>query len=183
MTDIPFYWLDIFTETPFKGNPAAVCILEEELADETYQNIATELNLSETAFPIKQGDSEYNLRWFTPTTELPLCGHATIATAYTLVNEYKEKSPITFHTLSGDHIVEIDNNKVTLNFPKWSFIPTPNPKLCKLLVLDEKLQTFYNEEMQSYLIIFESKEQVRDFTPDFTSMLQYSQKKRSTLLL
>lgn len=173
MTDIPFYWLDIFTETPFKGNPAAVCILGNELDDETYQNIAKELNLSETAFPIKKAESEYNLRWFTPTMEMPLCGHATIATAYTLHKEYKEKSPILFHTLSGDHVVEIKDNKVTLNFPKWSFDPSPNPELCKLIGLSPNLPTYYNQEMQSYVIILDSKKQVEDFSPDFQSLLQY----------
>jgi len=144
MTDIPFYWLDIFTESKFKGNPAAVCVLNKELDDETYQNIAKEINLSETAFPIKVSPSEYNLRWFTPTSEMPLCGHATIATAYTLATEYKEKSPIKFHTLSGDHLVEVDDNNVTLNFPRWSFEPKPNPKLCKLLGIEDNLHTFYN---------------------------------------
>ena len=81
MTDIPFYWLYILTESKFKGTPAAVCILETELEDTQYQNIAKELNLSETAFPIKTGESTYNLRWFTPNMEIPLCGHATMATA------------------------------------------------------------------------------------------------------
>jgi len=175
MTDIPFYWLDIFTDSKFKGNPAAVCILEEVLDDETYQNIARELNLSETAFPIKIAPSEYNLRWFTPVSELPLCGHATIATTYTLHKEYNEKSPITYQTLSGTHIVEIHDNKVTLNFPKWSMIPRPNPELCKLFGLDTNLETFFNEEMQAYLIKLESRTDVEQFSPNFQSLLEYSQ--------
>ena len=174
MTEIPFYWLDIFTESKFKGNPAAVCVLNEELDDETYQNIARELNLSETAFPIKTGPSEYNLRWFTPVAEAPLCGHATIATAYTLVQEYGEKSPLTFHTLSGDHTVEIKGNQVTLNFPKWSMIPKPNPELCKLLGVDENSETFYNTEMQGSIVLLESGKQVAEFIPDFNSLIQYS---------
>lgn len=174
MTNIPFYWLDIFTETKFKGNPAAVCVLDEVLDDETYQNIAKELNLSETAFPVKIGPSEYNIRWFTPTAETPLCGHATIATAYTLAKEYNEKSPITFHTLSGDHIVEIYDNSVTLNFPKWSFASRPNHRLCKLLGLNENLQTFFNTEMRAYFILLESGNQVIEYKPDFNKLLQYS---------
>jgi PhzF family phenazine biosynthesis protein len=173
MTDIPFYWLDIFTESKFKGNPAAVCVHDEELDDETYQNIAKELNLSETAFPIKVGPSEYNLRWFSPAMEMPLCGHATVATAYTLNKEYNEKTPILFHTLSGDHVVEINDNKVTLNFPKWSLDASSNPELCKLVGLSPNLPIFYNQEMQSYVLILDSAKQVEDFSPDFQSLLLY----------
>ena len=71
--------VDAFTDTPFKGNPAAVCVLDRAVDKTWMQSVAAEMNLSETAFVLKQED-DFNLRWFTPTTEVPLCGHATLAT-------------------------------------------------------------------------------------------------------
>ena len=174
MTDIPFYWLDIFTESKFKGNPAAVCILEEELEDSQYQSIAKELNLSETAFPIKKGQSEYKLRWFTPTIEMPLCGHATMATAYTLHKEFNTKSPITFHTISGDLIVEVNGNEVTLNFPRWSFNEKPKPELLHVLGVGETNPVYYIEEMQTYGVVLDNQEQVEQLDPNFQNLLDFS---------
>ena len=83
---IPFYQIDAFTDRMFSGNPAAVCPLEDWLPDETMQAIAAENNLAETAFFIESGD-HFDLRWFTPTHEVDLCGHATLATAHLLINE------------------------------------------------------------------------------------------------
>jgi len=83
--NIPIYQVDAFTNQPMCGNPAAVCPLSEWLADETMQKIAAENNLSETAFFVKR-ESRYELRWFTPTTEIDLCGHATLATAHVIFN-------------------------------------------------------------------------------------------------
>ena len=86
---IPQFIVDAFTDTVFKGNPAAVCLLDEWLSDNTLQNIARENNLSETAFTVKN-DDYYELRWFTPGGEIDLCGHATLATAFVLF-QFKEK--------------------------------------------------------------------------------------------
>jgi PhzF family phenazine biosynthesis protein len=113
MVDIPFFWVDVFTDKPFRGSPAAVCIIENELTDESYLSIAAEINLMEIAYPQKIKESEYKLRWFTPIREVPLCGHVTIVTAYTLVHEYHETSPILFHTMSGKIEAEIKENKIT----------------------------------------------------------------------
>ena len=81
---LPLYQIDAFTSKVFRGNPAAVVPLEAWLSDDVLQNIATENNLSETAFFVRQGDDNYDLRWFTPTIEIPLCGHATLASAFVL---------------------------------------------------------------------------------------------------
>lgn len=86
---LPQFIVDAFTDTVFKGNPAAVCLLDEWLSDNTLQNIARENNLSETAFTVKN-DDYYELRWFTPGGEIDLCGHATLATAFVLF-QFKEK--------------------------------------------------------------------------------------------
>lgn len=97
--------VDAFTDTVFKGNPAAVCLLDECLSDNTLQNIAKENNLSETAFTVKNGD-HYELRWFTPGGEIDLCGHATLATAFVLFRFIeKDVESLTFATQSGELLV------------------------------------------------------------------------------
>ena len=98
---IPVYQVDAFTEAVFKGNPAAICPLDEWLPDEIMQSIAAENNLSETAFFVRNG-SGYKLRWFTPAVEVDLCGHATLASAFVLFNLLGEKQDrIVFETKSG----------------------------------------------------------------------------------
>lgn len=100
------YIVDAFTDRIFHGNPAAVCVLEEWLPDDLMIQIAAENNLSETAFTVKEG-ARNRLRWFTPSTEIDLCGHATLATAYVLLNYYEQNVPqIVFDTLSGDLTVQ-----------------------------------------------------------------------------
>ena len=86
------YTVDAFTDTPFKGNPAAVCVLKAPLGEELYQNIATEQNLAETAFVIHQKDS-YEIRWFTPIQEVDLCGHATLAAAKIIAKIAEQEQP------------------------------------------------------------------------------------------
>lgn len=117
-TIIPFYQADAFTNQPFKGNPAAICFLNESLPDETLQAIAAENFLPETAFvlPLKQG---YSLRWFSPEVEIPLCGHATLATAHVMWSEgmVSESEALHFHTLSGELIVTKESEWLHLNFP------------------------------------------------------------------
>ncbi|MCU0369480.1 MAG: PhzF family phenazine biosynthesis isomerase, partial [Cyclobacteriaceae bacterium] len=115
---LKIYQVDAFAEKVFEGNPAAVCPLTEWLPDRMMQNIALENNLSETAFYVKRGDF-YELRWFTPTTEVDLCGHATLATAHVLFNhEHHQANEINFHSpRSGSLKVTKNNNLLTLNFP------------------------------------------------------------------
>ena len=100
---LPFAQIDAFADRPFGGNPAAVMPLEAWLPDETLQAIAAENNLSETAFTIlAEGNADYELRWFTPTTEVDLCGHATLASAFVLMTELEPaRSEVTFRTRSG----------------------------------------------------------------------------------
>jgi PhzF family phenazine biosynthesis protein len=94
--------VDSFTSRPFTGNPAGVVILDQEAPETWMRNVAGEMNLSETAFVVKQGKGEYGLRWFTPTTEVNMCGHATLAAAYVLWEEELEAAEtITFQTKSA----------------------------------------------------------------------------------
>ena len=95
------YIVDAFTNKPFTGNPAAVCVMERWVSDKAMMNLAMENNLSETAFIVKEKQG-YRLRWFTPGSEVDLCGHATLASAFVLLNYYETDSSIVqFHTLSG----------------------------------------------------------------------------------
>ncbi len=116
--NIPIYQIDAFTDERFRGNPAAVCILEGWLPDTTLQNIAEENNLAETAFVVRKNNS-IELRWFTPAVEVDLCGHATLATAYTFKEhlEYKEDE-ISFKTKSGILEVIYGGDMMSLIFPR-----------------------------------------------------------------
>ncbi|MFY0592586.1 PhzF family phenazine biosynthesis protein [Roseivirga sp.] len=113
------YQIDSFTKEIFKGNPAGVCIVDQVLTDSQMQLLAVEMNLSETAFVTIKSDS-CELRWFTPAKEVPLCGHATLATAFVLFEEgyWDSSRPIIFNTLSGDLIVSKNSDgSLSMNFP------------------------------------------------------------------
>jgi PhzF family phenazine biosynthesis protein len=112
--------VDSFTEAPFSGNPAGVCVLEAPTTDAWMQAVAAELNLSETAFVVPRTDGDHDLRWFTPTTEVELCGHATLATAHVMGGERR------FHTLSGALTCARDDaGLITLDFPATTAEPVP----------------------------------------------------------
>ncbi|MCW2253935.1 PhzF family phenazine biosynthesis protein [Providencia alcalifaciens] len=110
---LPVYYIDVFTDKQFHGNPAAVVLLETWLPDRQLMAIAAEINLSETAFLVGN-----HIRWFTPTLEVKLCGHATLATAYVL-HQFKQLpiTPFIFHSLSGELTVFKEQNGFTLDFP------------------------------------------------------------------
>jgi PhzF family phenazine biosynthesis protein len=121
---IPFYQLDAFTAKPFTGNPAAVCPLEEWLDDATMQAIAAENNLAETAFFVPE-DEGFHLRWFTPTIEVDLCGHATLATGWVIFNRFDwPLDSIDFRTRSGTLTVARDGTRLALDFP--ARMPAPS---------------------------------------------------------
>ncbi|MFS8867400.1 PhzF family phenazine biosynthesis protein [Synechococcus sp. H65.1] len=127
---IPLFQVDAFTAVPFRGNPAAVCLLSQELPQELLQAIAAENNLSETAFLLPQGSQEglphYRLRWFTPTTEVALCGHATLAAAHVLLSEvHPEAQEVAFSTPSGQVSVRRQRDRLAMDFPAQ----TPQPWL------------------------------------------------------
>src|SRR5579864_2687277 len=115
---IPLYQVDAFTSQVFRGNPAAVCPLEHWLPDETLQAIASENNLAETAFYVPNGRG-YGLRWFTPGVEVDLCGHATLATAYVILESRREAAGpcVIFESKSGGLAVEQSGDLYALDFP------------------------------------------------------------------
>lgn len=125
---IRFYQVDAFSKGPFTGNPAAVCLLEAWPEDSVLQRIATENNLSETAFVVRQPDG-FGLRWFTPAVEVDLCGHATLAAASVLLNQ-QARDRVRFFTRSGALDVTMHDGKYTWIF-RWLFRhPSPRRKDC-----------------------------------------------------
>jgi PhzF family phenazine biosynthesis protein len=118
--NITIFQVDAFTKTPFKGNPAAVCIRDESLEDDVMQSIASEMNLAETAFVTPENDGEWGLRWFTPLAEVDLCGHATLASAFALfeTGRVARGEIIRFQTKSGELTVgQTGSSGLEMNFP------------------------------------------------------------------
>ena len=135
--------VDAFTDHVFAGNPAAVCILSHWIPDALMQDIAMENRFSETAFVVKGGET-YHLRWFTPGGEIDLCGHATLATAYVLLNhDEKEQSSVTFTTLSGKLFVRRTGDKYEMEFPAY--------ELRQLPVTDEMAAAFGERPQEAWL--------------------------------
>ena len=165
--ELVLFQVDAFTDQLFKGNPAAVLPLDNWLPDDQLQAIAMENNLSETAF-FKTKGKEYQLRWFTPTKEVKLCGHATLATAHVLMEHLGQglDGQLTFQTLSGPLMVRRDKQGwYTMNFPSdhLQLIP-PSP------VLREALNTFPVETYkgrEDLLVILEEQTIVEQLQPDF----------------
>lgn len=118
------FQVDAFTEEPFRGNPAGVCLLKAPESDQWMQALAAEMNLSETAYLLPEGEG-WRLRWFTPTTEVDLCGHATLASARVLFERHPEMrdDPVKFFTRSGELSARWIDGSVELNFPAMSFEP------------------------------------------------------------
>lgn len=124
---LPFVQVDAFTDRPFAGNPAAVLVLEDRLDDEGMQAIAAEMNLSETAFTGLDDQGRRWLRWFTPTVEVPLCGHATLATAHVLF-EGGAPGPLRFESASGPLTVHREAGQIRMDFPSDPPAPATPPK-------------------------------------------------------
>lgn len=160
---LPIYQVDAFTSKLFSGNPAAVIPLEKWLDDSVMQNIAAENNLAETAFFIKDSDG-YHIRWMTPTVEVPLCGHATLASAFVIFNFIeKNTDKIKFKSKSGDLFVERDGDLLSLNFPSNMPHATDIPKElfeCFGKEPDEVLTTDF-----FLFVVFDSEEFIKTYEP------------------
>jgi len=120
--------IDAFTDRPFAGNPAAVCLLEREAPEAWMAAVAAEMNLSETAFVVPRDDG-YGLRWFTPACEVELCGHATLASAHALFEEGLASPPVTFHTKSGALHCRRADGAIEMDFPATPAAPCEPPDL------------------------------------------------------
>jgi PhzF family phenazine biosynthesis protein len=160
------FGVDAFTSRPFSGNPAAVCFVDEEHDAKWMQAVAAEMNLSETAF-VRPLGRDFELRWFTPTVEVDLCGHATLAAAHVLWQEcvVQQNDPIRYSTRSGILTAERRGDHIELDFPATCATEAPPP-----LGLVEALgvvPTFVGRSRFDYLIAVETAREVRSLKPDF----------------
>ncbi|HEX8400073.1 MAG TPA: PhzF family phenazine biosynthesis protein [Allosphingosinicella sp.] len=166
---LPFAQIDAFADRAFSGNPAAVIPLDAWLPDDTLQAIAEENNLSETAFTVPAGgDADYQLRWFTPTTEVALCGHATLASGHHLM----DGPEIRFRTRqAGILVVRRDGDALTLDLPVTRVAPEPYPALLDALGLgkSEVFQSVSGAEATA-IILVEDEAAVRACAPDMRAL-------------
>ena len=163
------YIVDAFTNKPFTGNPAAVCVMDAWPSDVSMMQLAMENNLSETAFLVKE-EQDYRLRWFTPGTEVELCGHATLASAFVILNVYEpDGDTVRFRTASGLLTVKRNGSLYEMDFPTFPLEEIP--------VTDEMEQAFGVRPNRAVLgldliCVFDSEEQVRGMEPDQLKLLR-----------
>ena len=167
--EIPIYQVDAFARGVFSGNPAAVCPLKSWLPDATLQAIAMENNLSETAFFVKAG-ADYDLRWFTPAVEVDLCGHATLASAWVILEKLEPGRPaVSFHTLSGKLQVTRKLDLLALDFPARPPEPVrATPPL--LAALGGNPREVW--AARDYMVVYDSEEEIRALRPDMNLLTQ-----------
>ena len=170
MTSIPFFQVDAFAERPLTGNPAAVMPLEHWLDDALMQAIAAENNLSETAFtvPSESGEADYDLRWFTPTTEVDLCGHATLASGHILATGDK----VRFATRSGVLTVARSDDRLELNLPAYDVAAGELPGLSDALGVTG--ETFLGHGgNNSAIVLLPDEAAVRAVRPNFARLKEF----------
>ena len=169
---IPLFQVDAFTDRAFRGNPAAVCLLDGWIPDHVMQSIAAENNLSETAFLVKKGYGIYELRWFTPATEVDLCGHATLASAYVLFDVVKEVSEeVIFITRSGELRVHVDNGVFYMDFPARPPEPLLKPPG---LITSLKIEPTEVLKARDLLVVYDVQDVVKTIEPDFSALTALS---------
>lgn len=167
--DLQIFQVDAFTSKPFGGNPAAVVPLTEWLPVETMQKIALENNLSETAFFVRRGDS-YELRWFTPTVEIDLCGHATLASASVLFDVLgASENVVKFQTKSGLLTVEKEGDLLVLDFPSRPAVECETPAGLVEAIGKEPKKIL---KARDYLMVYATEDEVRDIDPNFAELLK-----------
>ena len=168
---IPITWVDAFSDVAFGGNPAAVCLLEEPLDEARMQSVAFELGIAETAYLVPGDDpGTFGLRWFTPTTEVDLCGHATLAAAHALREGGRVDAtlPLTFHTRSGPLHVSFAGHRIELDLPadpaSPGRLPDPLKEQWPGAVVAVGHTSFFT------VVVLSSAEAVRDYVPDLAAI-------------
>jgi PhzF family phenazine biosynthesis protein len=170
---LPLVQVNAFTDKPFAGNPAAVCLPDGPRSDGWMQHVAAQMNLSETAFLTPERDG-WRLRWFTPTVEVDLCGHATLASAHALweLGRIRPDAPAVFHTRSGRLTAERAGDRIRLDFPGFRVEPADTPA-----PLDEALgvePVSISQYPLGYLIELTSEDAVRSLKPDWPKLERMS---------
>jgi PhzF family phenazine biosynthesis protein len=163
------YVVDAFTDKVFAGNPAAVCVMDKWLPEDLMMSITRENNLSETAFAVKNGDT-YRLRWFTPGGEIDLCGHATLGTAYVIMNYFEpDLQQLSFDTMSGELTVLRRGELYEMDFPAYELKPVEVTAEMTAALGVKPLEAYMGRDL---LCVLESEEQVRELTPDMEKIKQ-----------
>lgn len=170
------YIVDSFTEESFKGNPAGVCLVDEELNDDKMLLIAQELNLSETAFVQKDKMAQhYSIRYFSPKMEIPLCGHATLAAAKVLL--HKSQSPfVHFTTIQNiELIISQSEDRLIMEFPGYNTVAYDvSESMLSALGIDEVVNCEFNEDYKILLLEIGDQHTLRNLSPDFEALVKSS---------
>jgi PhzF family phenazine biosynthesis protein len=165
---IPLWQVDAFSVRPFRGNPAAVCPLEQWLSDEVIQAIAAENNLAETAFFVRRVDGDFDLRWFTPRTEVDLCGHATLASAWVLTRELEpSRARVVFHTRSGPLTVVRAGEALAMDLPARPAQPVETPAALLKALGTPPVATLRARDL---VAVFARAEDVRGLAPNMAAI-------------
>jgi PhzF family phenazine biosynthesis protein len=167
--------IDAFTKFAFQGNPAATVLVQAPVSDRLMQKIAAEMNLSETAFAQEISPNYFHLRWFTPTQEVNLCGHATLAMAHYLkqINAVDISSILKFKTRSGELVIQFEQDLIVMDFPASYFADCPERSLTIL----KSIFCNYNYQVlgiaaENITVLLESESQVLEFSPDFIKIAE-----------
>jgi len=165
--------VDAFASEPFRGNPAATTRLAAFPDDARLQAIAAEMNLSETAFAVPLAPNRFRLRWFTPTREVPLCGHATLAMAHHLREngDLEPGRPLTFETLSGELIVRFEGEDIVMDFPATWPGPDGQEELVRTIV-NGRPHVYLGSMANNATVVLESQNEVAGFVPDLKRIAQ-----------
>lgn len=172
---IQTFIVDSFTDKPFQGNPAGVCLLEEPITEEIMQSVANELNLSETVFLLPIGNDRYELRYFTPSVEVEFCGHATLAASKIIFDKFNNEV-CEFVTYKGLQLnAKLENEAIKMSFPLYETIEyVPNKELLDALGLEEVMSTRFSKDLEMLVIEVKDKQTLLNVDPNFQKAIESS---------
>ncbi|MEP0134327.1 MAG: PhzF family phenazine biosynthesis protein [Eudoraea sp.] len=173
---IKTFIVDSFTNIPFKGNPAGVCLLEESVDIEIMQSIATELNLSETAFLLKTKKNQFSIRYFTPTVEIDFCGHATLAASKIILDKLNNQT-VDFTTYKGLQLnAKLENEYIKMLFPLYETTEyIPNQKLNDAFGLENIISTRFSKDLDMLIIEVKDKQTLLNIKPNYQKVVESSE--------
>lgn len=167
------YFVDAFTSEKFKGNPAAVCMLDDSIHERLMQNIAMEIGFSETAFLNKISNDQYRIRFFTPKKEIPLCGHATLSASKIIFETTGSKQTCFLNIEGVELITEKAGTRIKMQFPVYETEKTEVPQsMLDALGIKKMITAQYSSKNRIILIETEDTESLRGLTPDFTALIR-----------